>query len=207
MKASPVTLAGVALVLLLAAPGETRAELIAWMYSWSNSPAQINADNPGTGHITLSNEGLQTAVGDSDIVATNLRTYSTAPINNPDHFTHAAYSLKLFLFDADSGQSTTLTFTGELNGTATAGSSILTNTFTGQVTQQAVLGNHLYTVTAGKFTAPGPPGSINAGSISAHASTVITVATLAEPSSLALGCLGAAAFGLRRSRRRRGRIR
>jgi hypothetical protein len=205
MRASPVTLAGAALVLLLASAGEARAEFINWTYSWSNSPGQINADKPGSGYITLDSEGVKPATGDSDIVATNLHTFSNATGDNPDRFTHAAYTLRLTLTDSDSSQSHTLVFTGELNGTLTAGSANISNTFTGQITQEVVLGNHLYRVTMTTYSPPGPPGAINAGSISGHTITLITVATLPEPSSLALTCLGAAVLGFRRWRCRRAR--
>src|SRR5262249_61159315 len=128
MKFSPLTLVGVILAAMLAPVSSVRADLIPWMYNWSRSPSVINADSPGTGHIPLTDETLKSAVGDTDIVATNLRTFSTATKAHPDTFTAKAYSLSLFLFDSGSGQSTTFTFTGKLDGTLTASSANLKNT-------------------------------------------------------------------------------
>jgi hypothetical protein len=199
MRLSSVALVGAVLVLLASAP-EARAELVHWVYSWSNTPDKILADAPGTGYITLTDEPLRTAAGESDIVATNLRTFSTATAANPDKFTAKPYTLSLFLFDIDSGKSQTLDFTGQLDGKITAGSSNIANTFTGQITQQVVLGDHVYKATIGPYTPPSPTGAVNVGSIAAHAT--ITVMTLPEPSALALSCLGIAVFGIRRLRRR-----
>src|SRR5204862_3058902 len=71
MRVSPLTLAGVALTFLLVGHQTARADFIPWNYNWSRSPSEIHADAPGTGHIALTDESLKTAVGSSDIVATN----------------------------------------------------------------------------------------------------------------------------------------
>jgi hypothetical protein len=205
MKLSPLSRGGVALALLLALAGSARADFIHWMYNWSRSPARVNADAPGTGYVTLTDESLRSTVGDSDVVATNLHTFSTATPDNPDRFTAKAYSLTLFLKDVNSGLAATLVFTGQFDGTLTAGSSNLTNTFTGLVTQEVLLGAHLYTVTIGPYAPAGPPGSANAGSISAHAHiSVDPVIALPEPGTLALSGLGFALLGLAHWRRRLG---
>jgi len=198
MKFIPFTLGSAALVLLLA-PISARADLIPWMYNWSRSPNVINSDAPGTGYITLTDESLKSAVGDSDIVATNIRTFSTATTAKPDTFTAKNYTLSLYLYDVASKMSTTLNFTGQLSGTLTAQSSILTNTFTGLTTQQIQLGDTVYTATIGPYTPPGIPGSVNSGGISAHATiTVATVLDTPEPSSIALTGLGLTLLVLRR---------
>jgi hypothetical protein len=76
------------------------------------------------------------------------------------------------------------------------------------VTQTVVLGDHRYTVTIGPYTPAGPPGSIGAGSISAHA--IITVediiTELPEPGTLALSCLGGALLAVRGGRRLRRQL-
>jgi hypothetical protein len=202
MKHSPVTLLGVALSIVLASASSARADLIPWMYNWSRSPAQINADAPGTGHISLSDEPSHFAVGNSNVVATNLRTYSTAAPDKPDVFTHKSYNLILHLVDVQSSTPGTLTFTGEVNGTLSSLSSNLTNTFTGPTTQSIILGTNKYTVTLPTFSQPGPPGSINVGSISVTVSP-LTVESLPEPGTLALAGLGVALLGLARRFRRR----
>jgi hypothetical protein len=202
MNRSPVARGGIALALLLALAGSARADFVHWMYNWSRSPAKVYADSPGTGYITLTDESLHTAVGDSDVVATNLRTFSTAPPGHPDTFTAKAYSLTLYLKDLASGRSASLIFTGRLDGTITSGSSHIANTFTGLVTQQVFLGDHLYTATIGPYAPAGPPGSSNAGSISAHAHIdVEPVIALPEPAALALSALGFALLGLTHWRR------
>jgi hypothetical protein len=202
MKFSPLTLGGVALAFLLAQV-PARADLIPWMYSWSGSPSVISADAPGTSTITLTDEPLREAIGNSDIVATNLRTFSTAPATHPDTFTHAAYTLGLFLLDPDSGQSGTLTFNGYFDGTLSSANSNIGNTFTGQTTQTIRLGDHLFTAHVNSYTPPGLPGTSNSGSIGAH--VTITIQTLPEPSTLTLSGVGMILLGVARGRRNRRR--
>jgi hypothetical protein len=174
------------------AASTSRADLIHWSYNWSASPADLHADAPGTGYIALTDENPQNVVGDSDIVATNLQVHSTATTSNPDVWTAKAYTLTLALTDQTSSQTGTLTFTGTLTGTATAGGSLIGNTFTGMTTQQLGLGDNLYIVTINSYTPPGPPGTVNSGSIGAHATVTVQqiIHTLPEPSSLVLCGLG-----------------
>jgi hypothetical protein len=204
MRYLPAALVGAAWALLFFGTAGARAELIQWRYSWSNSPTKVYADSPGTGYISLTDGGLKSAGGSSYLVATNLQAHSTASVQDPDVFTNKTYTLSLFLEDKDSGQSGTLSFTGEFNGTLTADSSKITNTFLGQTTQSLVLGDHLYTVTIGPFVPPGPTGAVNSGSIAARAEvTVSTIFHLPEPSSGVLAFLGATctlAFVRRRRR-------
>jgi hypothetical protein len=207
MKFSLPILGGAALALMLLANSSARADLIPWMYSWSGSPAVIHADAPGKSTITLTDEPLKEAVGDSDIVATNLRTYSTAPATQPDHFTHAAYTLSLYLFDPSVGKGGTLVFNGSFDGTLSSANVDLSNTFTGKTTQTLRFGDHLFTATIVDYTPPGIPGSTNAGSISGH--VTITIQTLPEPGTLTLSVLGMVLTGAgrlwRRSRKRAAR--
>ena len=209
MKLSYWYIVGATLALLLASASEAHADLIPWSYSWSNSPSQILADTPGTGTISLSNEKSGTAIGDSDIVATNLKTASTASTATPDVFTAKSYALTLTLTDQVSGTSGTLVFTGLISGTLSSASSNLANTFTGQATQQIVLGNTVYTTTISSYTPPGPPSSNNLGSIGAHATVKVShiiVESVPEPGTLALSAIGLAACGAgSRWRLRRGR--
>jgi len=204
MRKLPVALAGAAWVWLFFGTASARAELIQWNYSWSSSPTQVYANGPGSGYISLTgSNGLKSAAGSSYLVATNLQAHSTASVANPDVFTNTTYTLNLYLQDQASGQSGTLTFTGEFNGTLTAESSNIANTFVGATTQSLTLGNHLYTVTIGPFDPPGPTGAVNSGSISARAEvTVSTIFQLPEPSSGMLAFLGASC-GLALIRRRR----
>jgi hypothetical protein len=198
MKGSPATRGATALLLLLAVGPAGRADPITWSYSWSNSPTNIAADAPG-GYLTLSNEAPQTATGNSDIVATNIQGHSSAPTTKPDTFTAKPYTLTLTLTDQASGASGSLDFTGALSGVLSASSAHVTNTFTGPTTQTLVLGDNRYTVTIGTYTAPGPPGSANPGSIGATA--VVSIFQLPEPAAVALAALGGL---LTLARRRRG---
>jgi hypothetical protein len=210
MRYATATWFGAALALTLVGTTNARAEFIPWTYSWLNSPAQVLADSPGTGMITLTNENTRDAIGTSDIVATNIHAVSTAPSDHPDVFTAKPYSLGLTLTDKDSGASGSLTFTGQFSGTLTANNSLIKNTFTGQTTQSVVLGDHLYTATIGQYVPPGPTGAVNAGSISAHAtvevSSVIQVTPTPEPSTLALWSVSLPFLGVslwRRAKTRR----
>jgi hypothetical protein len=203
MRHTPAALCA-ALALLLTAGTGARAEFINWSYNWSRSPAVIHADAPGTGTITLTDESLKSVVGDSFIVATNLRTSSTASRNNPDRFTAKPYTLNLYILDETSGTSGTLTFTGAISGTISKDSSNLHSTFGGKTTQTLVLGNNVYTVSIGPFVQPGPPDASNAGSIgaSAHVTVSAIIETVPEPGTLVLSCLGVVPLAWSRWRRR-----
>jgi hypothetical protein len=192
---------GVPLAALLLASGSTRADPIAWSYNWTPTISTVLADSPGTGKILLSNQAAAAAVNSSDIVATNIRTASTAPFSSPDRFTNAAYGLALILTDKASGASGTVTFTGVFNGTLTALSANITNSFTGPQTQVLQLGANTYTVTMGSYTPPPPPGAFNAGAISAYARVSVQATGAGggpqapEPSTLALAGLGLSLSG------------
>jgi hypothetical protein len=197
-----------ALALILVSAPAARADWIAWTYSWSNSPQSILADNPaGGGSITLTNEPTLSAVGNTDIVATNIRTYSTASQSAPDTFTNKPYSLALTLTDSASGQTGTAVFNGVFNGTLTANSSNITNTFVGPTTVVLDLGKNQYSVSLTAYTPPGPTGSLNAGAIGAHATVTVTpiqpILQTPEPTALVLASLGVplAVLRLRRSPR------
>jgi hypothetical protein len=203
MRKLPVALAGAAWVWLFFGTAGARAELIQWSYSWSSSPTQVYANGSGSGYISLTNDtGLKSASGSSYLVATNLQAHSGASVADPDVFSNKTYSLNLSLTDQSSGQSGTLSFTGEFNGTLTADSSNISNTFVGATTQSLVLGNHLYTVTIGPYDPPGPTGAVNSGSISARAEVTVSIFHLPEPSSGVLAFLGVSC-GLAFIRRRR----
>ena len=203
MKTSPLAPVGAALIVCLWT-GAAHADPIHWSYDWSRTPSKILSDN-GKGWIALTDESPKSVVGDSALVATNLDTFSSAARNKPDVFTNEQYTLNLHLLDQASGQDGTLHFAGRLDGTLTADSANIANTFLGQTTQSLVLGNNVYTIVLNSYAAPGPPGAVNHGAISALATVTpaITVATLPGPGGLALASLGAAGLGLAACRRRR----
>jgi hypothetical protein len=200
MRLSPATLGGAAMALALLVTSPAQADLVHWHYSWSRSPAEVLSDT-GQSKVTLSDESLTTAEGSSDIVATNLRTFSTADPHHLDTFTHKGYTLTLKLIDDVSHQSGTLVFKGEFNGTVSSTSANIINTFTSLLTRSIVLGDNLYIATMNSFVPPGPPGASNSGSIGAHVD--VTVVHLPEPASLTLLGLGAGVFLLVRRRRKR----
>jgi hypothetical protein len=208
MSNAPSTRAA-ALALLLAIAPAARADWIAWTYSWSNTPQTILADIPsGGGKITLTNEPTLSAVGNTDIVATNIHTYSTASGSAPDKFTNKAYALTLNLTDSVSGQSGSASFNGVFNGTLTANSSNISNTFVGPTTAVLDLGANEYKISLTAYTPPGPTGSVNAGAIGAHATVtvnpIIIVQNSPEPATLLLAACGIPILLLRRLRSRRG---
>jgi len=201
MKLFPVAAGALASLLLLTSTA--CADPIPWTFAWSRSPNDLAADAPGTGHIQLTADGPTRAVGDSDVVATNLYTHSTATSPGKDAFTAKAYTLTLTLTDLPSGASTTLTFSGKLDGWITAESSHLRNTFTGTTAYEVKLGSNQYTVTIGPYTPPSVPQARNAGSIGAQVTVVDSgiVQQLPEPGTLVLAGLGVSLFLASRKRR------
>ncbi len=151
---------------------DARADFINWGFNWTHTPVVVAADTGGTGGITLTNHQGGTGSGNSDVVATQITTFSSASVNTPDHFTNTNYSLILDLSDSASHKSGMLTFTGSLNGTLSLSSANIKNTFIGPLTQHLDLGGNLYTVTIGPYAAPGIPDATQTGSISAHISVL-----------------------------------
>jgi hypothetical protein len=163
----------------LAAAARAPAAEVHWSYNWTPSTLALPADAPGTGGLSLTNEPANNASGNSDIVATNLRTFSSAPSTAPDHFTNASYSLTLSVTDTDTKTSGTLHFGGLFNGILSSTYANVKNAFTGQTTQTLTLGGDLFTVSIGPYSPPGIPSSKNAGSIAAHVD--VTPATSPPP--------------------------
>ena len=182
----------VALALCLVAGARARADFINWDYSWTPSSSAIMADNPTAGRILLSNAS-GSAVGDSFIVATNLKTASNADPSSPGTFTNAPYGLSLTIVDDASGQTATMNFGGVLSGTLSSKSAIISNTFTTPESQSVQIGDHLYSVDIGPFAPPGPPTATIPGSISALAN--VNVQDVPEPTTLVLSGLCLALFG------------
>jgi hypothetical protein len=199
-----------AIALLVALGGSARADLIAWTYNWDRDPVSIPADS-GTGGISLTNEVAKAATGNSDVVATNLRVFSTAPATAPDTLVNGGgYTLSLTLTDSASGAASTMTFTGKLSGTFSSANANIINTFTSPTTETVVLGGNTYNVTVGPYSPPGPPTASNAGSISAHVAVVPGdngggggIQDVPEPSTMLLAGLGLSFLGGAAWRKRR----
>jgi hypothetical protein len=192
-----------ALALCLFGGAVARADFVGWSYNWTPSSTEVFASDPAMGKITLSNEPGSSTVGDSFVVASNLKTVSSADPKTPAQFKDAFYSLTLTITDEASNLTDSMVFTGKFDGAISAKSAIVMNTFTGPEVQSKVIGGNLYTVKIGPFAPPGPPTATNSGSISALAS--ITVTEAPEPSTLALAgvCLSVVGAGwwYRRGRR------
>jgi hypothetical protein len=196
-----------ALAALLLPGAAARADLVTWTYNATPSTTFIQADGSPSAGVSLSNDPLVHAQGNSDVALTNLTTLSTADPSSPDKITqHGNWSVSLAITDTASGKSNTVTFTGTLGGTLSSLSAGVTNVFTGTTKFDFVLGNNEYVVTAGMYSPPGPPNASNKGSISAH----VDVAPVGgggpqkapEPSTLLLAALGLAGAGAYRRRTR-----
>jgi hypothetical protein len=195
------------MALLFVLGTQSQAAFIEWTYEVSREPVEgaVGADSGGTGGVSLTNELEKTAVGSSDVVATNLRVFSSADPSAPDTITNGAYSLTITIKDVASGEAGSLTFTGLLNGWFSTSSANIENEFTGITSDFLVLGDNTYEVTIGPYSPPGPPSATNAGSIGAHVEVTPggVVSETPEPGTLALAGFGLALTGVARWRRRR----
>jgi hypothetical protein len=190
-------LCSLAAVLCLAAA--SRADLVPWTYSVApNSPNPVTADGSvSKSSLLLSGETTVNAAGSTGIVLSGLTTISTQSPTTPDTFTAKPWSVSLMITDTPSGLSKTVTVGGTFSGTASSGSSIISNTFTtGPVT--FTLGSDTYTVTPDSFLSPSVPNASNSGGVGA----TVSVST-PEPSSLVLYALGAVSAALARRRRKK----
>jgi hypothetical protein len=202
--------------IVMAALTTTRghADLIPWSYQWNASPIVVNANplgpnSPVTGGITLIPSAITVtgglpgvALGNSNIVAVNLTTFSFSPnpAGQPDRFNNSPYNLNVTLTDITSHVSRTLWFHGLFNGTLSDTSAHITTRFTSSTTQSAVLGQNLYTVNLTSFTPPGPPSAGNEGTIGAQVNVQPMEAP--EPPTLLLAATGLAGAGAGWLRRR-----
>lgn len=204
MKRSTTLLAAFATLLFTVAAQAAGGE---WGYSVDRDRPAVEADVPGTGGITMTNELFRTARGDSDIVMTALNTFSSATFDKPDTFTNAQYALTLTLTDMASGVTGSLVWTGQFNGVLSRSFATISNEFTGMEEQSIKLGDNIYRVVIGPYVPPPIPGASNNGSIGArvyvtegdNGGTIDTP----EPSTMILAGLGASFLGLGSLRKRR----
>jgi hypothetical protein len=218
MKRSLLVFASTAGLLFLAggqaAASPTQTPEVKWTYNFTPTQSFVQADSPGTGTVTFTNEPTKGASNSSDVVITNLRVSSTAPSGSPDTLnSNGAWKVGLTLTDSGSGNSTTMLFTGKLGGTFSANNSNVTNKFTGatSLTWTDPKSGDTFAVSLASYTPPGPPTASNAGSISAHVTVTPgsghTSGGAPEPSTLVLSCLGLGFAGFSTWRKRRVAIR
>jgi hypothetical protein len=204
MKIPSLALYAASFAALVLAGADARAAFVSWTYNWSRVPADVvSADASGTSRISLTDEVQGHATNSSDIVATNIRTFSTAPRATPNKFLEAAYALTLRLIDGASGESGTVTFDGTFSGTLSSSSSDITTDIISSTPKELTLGGNKFVVTIDAYSPPGPPGINNAGSIGARVE--VTPADdpappppneAPEPASVLLSGLGLSFLGL-----------
>jgi hypothetical protein len=208
------------LILLLTAGTQARADDIAWNYNWSRTPPAILA---GTGGISFTDQPTTEALNSSDIVATNLKVFSSADTKgSPGHppmpadqiGSNGMYSLTLTIQDErpGAGAAQSLTWNGQLTGNFSMFNSNVANTFqptpgAPPLTQFAKFGNgDVFTVTIGPYSPPGDPADPHSGSIGAHVD--ISEGSghdlkTPEPTTMVLSFVGLSVFGGAAWRRRR----
>lgn len=207
------------LVVLVTVGGVARADMMTpWTYTWSRNPISVAADNGGTGGISMSLVPLAPGtnmVGNSDITAVSLSTFSSTPAGTVDTFTNSPFSLTVQLTDQTSGTSGSLTFNGVFNGTLSQTNAQITATFLNPTTQSILLGTNTYTVALNSYLPPGVPSSTVFGDIGAHVSIQDgttgngsgSIESVPEPSTLLLASVTLPAAGLMLWRARGGRTR
>ncbi len=142
-----------------------------YTYSWVIGPSAVltgtnssTGNGRSTGSVMIARYRGATRtdkLGSTTAVPVALVTSSSSALpSKPDHY-NTPFTVSLKLKDNVSGASTTVTFSGTLNGALAWNHSALTMTFKTPLTRQVKLGSHTYTVTlkAGALHVPAPGAS------------------------------------------------
>lgn len=159
----------VGLVLTLVA-GRADAGPLPASWSYRNPLNEIAFADGASGGLTFPNTVFQSVTGDGEIVATKVASYSIAAAANPDRVTSLPYHFEMELRDDKSGEVARLFFEGLLTGDLWRTGTTLSNQSSSQSVQSLGLGDNLYTVTVGRFTAPSGYGDEAAGAITTQVS-------------------------------------
>src|SRR5262249_47944245 len=115
-----------------------------YTYDWSNSSGSVASDST-LNAITFANQPLITAMGDTNIIASNISVQAPF-VGDADTWTNKGFSLVVKLTDAASSETGILTFAGYINGYATPDSANIVTKFTDPTSQALPLGGVEYTV-------------------------------------------------------------
>lgn len=182
-------------------------EKMSWTYNWYPGAASVLADGNPMAGISFTDEPAKKAVGSTDIVATNLKVFSTALAVSPDVLkANGDYALNLVLATKEGkiDYKGELKFTGKLSGSFSKESSNVKNKFLDGGPKSVDLGSYRFTVELVAYTPPGPPDQSNAGSIAAHVEiTSLKPADVPEPTAILLSIMGASMLGGAALRKRR----
>jgi hypothetical protein len=159
--ASPVAIQYVTNHAAVWAPYAYHWSVVTTAFFTGSNPTTGNHKSTGSVDFALVRDGfgsVQVNGSAAVIPAFLVSTTSSASPRVPDTYNHVPFSVRLTLRNLPSGQSTTLTFTGTLNGTLTWKWANLTATFNGPLTRQVYLGGHSYTLTlpGGPIYLPAP---------------------------------------------------
>jgi len=179
-----------------------------WTADWL--PLKQNIVTTNGNQVLFSDVPLHNGDGtESNVLATQI-TVGVPFTGDSDSFEHQNYSLQLTLTDTASGDSTIMSFSGELDGSFSPAGSSITNTFhAANSVHDDVLGGNHYTVTIGPYVSNGQGTDV--GSIYATIAVVTPGAgpdveqprDTPEPGTLLLAGMGAALSGLGWYRKRR----
>lgn len=168
-------------LLLVLAAGRADAGPLPVGWSYRNPLNEFAFADGASGGITFPNTVFQSILGDGEIVASRVASYSIAPDTDPDAVKSLPYRFALEVRDDLSGEVASLSFAGTLTGDLWRTGSALGNRFAGPAVQTADLGGNRYTVSLGAFTAPTGYGDDAAGAIGARVSITDIPAPLPAP--------------------------